>query len=113
MSLKIRLSRIGARKRPVYRIVVADSRAPRDGRFVERLGLYQPLLPPDHPQRLAMNAERVTYWLERGAKPTDRVAVFLGKAEILPMPPRTKGIAKQKAREAEAAAGGDGEGNAS
>ncbi len=60
-----------------------------------------------------MNAERVTYWLERGAKPTDRVAVFLGKAEILPMPPRTKGIAKQKAREAEAAAGGDSEGNAS
>lgn len=110
MSLKIRLSRIGARKRPVYRIVVADSRAPRDGRFIERLGIYQPLLPPDHPQRLFMNAERVKHWLARGARPTDRVAVFLGKADILPMPPRTRGIARQKAREAGM---GDGEGNAS
>ena len=110
MSLKIRLSRIGARKRPVYRIVVADSRAPRDGRFIERLGIYQPLLPPDHPQRLSMDAERVKHWLARGARPTDRVAVFLGRADILPMPPRTRGVARQKAR---GAGMGDGEGNAS
>ena len=103
MALKIRLSRGGAKKRPMYRIVVADSRSPRDGRFIERLGLYQPMLPKDNPARLTMDADRVKYWLERGATPTDRVAVFLGSADIVPMPARTKGLGKQKVREAEAA----------
>ena len=104
MSLKIRLSRGGAKKRPMYRIVVADSRSARDGRFIERLGLYQPMLPADHPERLTMDTDRVKYWLGQGAKPTDRVAVFLGNAEIIPMPERTKGSGKQAVREAEAAA---------
>ena len=103
MALKIRLSRGGAKKRPMYRIVVADSRRARDGRFIERLGLYQPMLAKDDPQRLTMNTERVKYWLEKGATPTDRVAIFLGSADIIPMPTRTKGLGKQKVREEEAA----------
>lgn len=109
MSLKIRLSRGGAKKRPMYRIVVADSRSARDGRFIERLGLYQPMLPGDHPERLTMDTDRVKYWLGQGAKPTDRVAVFLGNAEIIPMPERTKGSGKQAVREAEAAAAAEAE----
>ncbi len=104
MSLKIRLSRGGAKKRPMYRIVVADSRSARDGRFIERIGLYQPMLPADHPERLTMNEERIKYWLSQGATPTDRVAVFLGQAEIIPMRERTKGSGKQKVLEAAAAA---------
>ena len=104
MSLKIRLSRGGAKKRPMYRIVVADSRSARDGRFIERIGLYQPMLPADHPERLTMNEERIKYWLSQGATLTDRVAVFLGQAEIIPMRERTKGSGKQKVLEAAAAA---------
>lgn len=104
MPLKIRLSRGGAKKRPMYRIVVADSRSPRDGAFLERVGVYQPLLAKDNPERLTMNVDRIKFWLDRGATPTDRVAAFLGKAEVIPMPERTKGLGKQKAREAEAAA---------
>ncbi|MBC6439016.1 MAG: 30S ribosomal protein S16 [Rhodospirillales bacterium] len=104
MSLKIRLSRGGAKKRPMYRIVVADSRSARDGRFIERIGLYQPLLPADHPERLTMDLNRAKHWLSQGATPTDRVAIFLANAEIIPMPERTRGSGKQKAREAEAAA---------
>ncbi len=79
MSLKIRLSRVGAKKRPVYHIVVADSRSPRDGRFVERVGHYKPLLPKGDPGRVVMNRERISYWLGNGAKPTDRVATFLNR----------------------------------
>ena len=109
MSLKIRLSRGGAKKRPMYRIVVADSRSARDGRFIERIGLYQPMLPADHPERLTMNEEHIKYWLSQGATPTDRVAVFLGQAEIIPMRERTKGSGKQKALEAEAAAKAEAE----
>ncbi len=104
MSLKIRLSRGGAKRRPMYRIVVADTRSARDGRFIERIGLYQPLFPAGHPERLTMNEERIKYWLSQGATPSDRVAVFLGQAEIISMPVRTKGSGKQKARDAEAAA---------
>ena len=111
MSLKIRLARGGAKKRPMYRIVVSDSRSPRDGRFIERVGLYRPMLPDGHPGRLTMDVDRMTYWLGRGARPTDRVAAFLGGAGILPPPPRTRGCGKRKAREAEAAARG-GEGDA-
>ena len=109
MSLKIRLSRGGAKKRPMYRIIVADSRSPRDGAFLERVGVYQPMLAKDNPDRLKMDLDRIKFWLGRGATPTDRVAIFLGKAEVIPMPERTKGLGKQKAREAEAAAKAEAE----
>ena len=88
MSLKIRLSRAGAKKRPFYRIVIADSRMPRDGRFIERVGHYDPMLPQEHAQRVVLKTERVRHWLDRGALPTDRVARILGQAEIIAMPVR-------------------------
>jgi small subunit ribosomal protein S16 len=77
MSLKIRLARGGAKKRPYYSIVVADSRMPRDGRFIEKVGAYNPLLKKDDEKRVQYNEERVQYWLSKGARPTDRVARFL------------------------------------
>ncbi len=77
MSLKIRLARGGAKKRPFYSIVIADSRMPRDGRFIEKVGRYNPLLAKDDPKRVEYNEERVKHWLGVGAKPTDRVARFL------------------------------------
>ncbi|MEM6943239.1 MAG: 30S ribosomal protein S16 [Pseudomonadota bacterium] len=80
MSIKIRLARGGSKKRPFYRIVAADSRMPRDGRFIEKLGTYNPLLPKDSESRVQMNVERVTHWLGQGAQPTDRVARFLEAA---------------------------------
>lgn len=83
MALKIRLSRAGAKKRPVYRIVVADSRAPRDGRYIEKIGNYNPLLPKDHDRRVAMDHDRARYWLGAGASPTDRVHRFLDEVGIL------------------------------
>ena len=88
MTLKIRMSRGGAKKRPYYRIVVADSRRPRDGRFLERLGTYNPMLAKDHPDRVVLKTERIRHWLDLGARPSDRVAGFLGHAEIIPMPTR-------------------------
>ena len=78
MSVKMRLARGGAKKRPFYAIVIADSRSPRDGRFVERIGTYNPMLPKDHPERVTFKEERVRHWLSVGAQPTDRVARFLG-----------------------------------
>ncbi len=103
MTLKIRLARAGAKKRPFYRIVVADSRRPRDGRFIEKLGTYNPLLRPDDPDRVTLSEDRVRHWLGRGARPTDRVARFLGNARIIPMPARgnnpIKGQPGKKARE--------------
>ena len=84
--LKIRLSMGGVRKRPVYKIVVADSRAPRDGRFVEKIGLFNPLLPKDKKERIKVEAERVKYWIGKGAKPTLRVSRILGEAQLMPMP---------------------------
>ena len=84
--LKIRLSMGGVRKRPVYKIVVADSRAPRDGRFVEKIGLFNPLLPKDKKERIRVEAERVKYWISKGAKPTLRVSRILGEAQLMPMP---------------------------
>ena len=84
--LKIRLSMGGVRKRPVYKIVVADSRAPRDGRFVEKIGLFNPLLPKDKKERIKVEAERVKYWMSKGAKPTLRVSRILGEAQLIPMP---------------------------
>ncbi|WP_374763292.1 30S ribosomal protein S16 [Yunchengibacter salinarum] len=83
MATAIRLSRGGAKKRPYYRIVVADTRAPRDGRFIERVGSYNPMLPKDHENRVEMNLERIKVWLEHGARPTDRVARFLEAEGLL------------------------------
>ncbi len=108
MSLKIRLARGGAKKRPHYRIVVADSRSPRDGRFIERLGTYNPLLEKNSEERVVLKSDRIRYWLDQGALPTDRVAQFLGKAEIIPMPKQRsnpeKAKPKAKAQERLAAA---------
>ena len=77
MAMKIRLARGGSNKRPFYSIVASDSRMPRDGRFIEKLGVYNPLLAKDSEDRVKLNMERVTYWLSQGAQPTDRVARFL------------------------------------
>jgi small subunit ribosomal protein S16 len=96
MSLKIRLARGGAKKRPHYRIVVTDSRNPRDGRFIERLGTYDPLLEKSSDERVVLKSDRIRFWLDRGALPTDRVAQFLGKAEIIPMPKRRNNPEKAK-----------------
>ena len=86
MGLKIRLSRAGAKKRPYYHIVVADSRSPRDGRFIEKVGSYNPMLPAEHAERIRLQGERITHWLSQGALATDRVARFLGNAGLAPMP---------------------------
>ena len=83
MSLKIRLARAGTNKRPFYHIVIADSRAPRDGRFIERLGYFNPLLPKDKTERLKLDLEKVKAWLAKGALPTDRVLRFLDDAGIM------------------------------
>jgi len=85
----------GTKKRPVYKIVVADSRFPRDGRFIEKLGFFNPLIPKDKKERMGLDAERVKYWLSQGAQPTIRVARILGENEIMPMP--AKGNNPQKA----------------
>ena len=107
MSVKIRLSRAGAKKRPFYHIVVADANAPRDGKFIERVGTYNPMLPADHAERVTLVTERLTYWLGNGAQPTDRVERFLAKADLVKAPVRsaqTKQPApKKKAQEREAA----------
>ncbi|PWJ16183.1 30S ribosomal protein S16 [Jannaschia seohaensis] len=84
MAMKIRLARGGSKKRPHYAIVAADSRMARDGRFIEKLGTYNPLLPKDSEDRVKMNVERVQYWLGQGAQPTDRVSRFLEAAELAP-----------------------------
>ena len=84
--LRIRLSMGGAKKRPVYKIVVADSRFPRDGRFIEKLGSFNPLLPKEKKERIKLEAERVKHWLSKGARPTVRVSRILGEVNILPMP---------------------------
>ena len=103
MALKIRLSRGGAKKRPYYRIVIADSRSPRDGRFIEKIGSYNPMLAKDNPDRVVLDTERARHWLGRGATPSDRVARFLGHAEIIPMPAQRnnpqKALPKAKAQE--------------
>ena len=84
--LKIRLSMGGAKKRPIYKIVVADSRFPRDGRFIEKLGFFNPLVPKNKKDRMKIEIERVKHWMSQGAKPTTRVARILGEAEIISMP---------------------------
>ena len=107
MSLRIRLARGGAKKRPFYRIVVADSRSPRDGRFIEKIGFYNPMVAKDHPERLRLDEDRAKHWLSVGATPSDRVARFLGQANIIAMPnlPRQtkQQLPKAKAQERMAA----------
>ncbi len=116
MSLKIRLARGGAKKRPYYSIVVADSRSPRDGRFIEKLGTYNPMLDRAHADRVTLKAERIQHWLGVGALPTDRVARFLGDAGLIEKPPmpdtrssrsrrRGPGAGRRRRRSAGAAAG--------
>jgi small subunit ribosomal protein S16 len=100
MSVKIRLARAGAKKRPFYRIVAADSRSPRDGRFLEKLGTYDPLLPGEAEKRVVLNEERIRHWLGNGAEVTDRVARFLDKAGILPGATRQRGTGKRAAETA-------------
>ena len=102
MSMKIRLARGGSKKRPFYRIVAADSRMPRDGRFIEKLGTYNPLLAKDDENRVQMNMERIQYWLDQGAQPTDRLSRMLEAAGVLAKKERNnpkKGTPHQKAQE--------------
>ncbi|HEV2674669.1 MAG TPA: 30S ribosomal protein S16 [Aliidongia sp.] len=94
MSLKIRLSRGGAKKRPFYSIVIADARSPRDGRFIERVGTYNPMVEKDHPERLVLKVERLKHWLSVGASPTDRVERFLADADLVAKKTRTETPAK-------------------
>jgi len=113
MSLKIRLARSGAKKRPFYSIVVADSRSPRDGRFIEKLGTYNPMLERSHNDRVTLKTERIQHWLGVGALPTERVARFLGEAGLVekpaipdnPVKSRPKARAQERAKAAEEAAG--------
>jgi small subunit ribosomal protein S16 len=106
--LKIRMSRGGAKKRPFYKIVIADSRRPRDGKFIEKVGFFNPLLPKDKKERLNLDTDRIKYWLSQGAQPSDRVARFLGQENIIPMPAQKnnpiKAKPKKKAQEAKKAA---------
>ncbi len=88
MALKMRLARGGSKKRPFYSIVVADSRSPRDGRFIEKIGTYNPLLPKDHEQRVVLNTEKAAEWLGKGVQPTDRVLRFLDAAGLAKRPER-------------------------
>ncbi|MGL4440726.1 MAG: 30S ribosomal protein S16 [Bosea sp. (in: a-proteobacteria)] len=83
MSVKIRLARGGAKKRPHYQIVIADSHSPRDGRFIERIGRFDPMKPKDHAERVVLDLEKAAEWLAKGAQPTDRVARFLDAAGLL------------------------------
>ena len=86
--LKIRLSMGGAKKRPVYKIIIADSRFPRDGRFIEKVGFFNPLLPKTKKERINLEVERIKHWISKGAKPTLRVSRILGEAQLYPMPPK-------------------------
>ncbi len=115
MAMKIRLARGGSKKRPFYRIVASDSRMPRDGRYIEKLGIYAPMLPKDNEERVKMDVERVQHWLGQGAQPTDRVARLLEAADLMPKKSRSnpkkgepgkaaKDRVEQKAAKAAAAA---------
>jgi small subunit ribosomal protein S16 len=107
MPVVIRLSRAGAKKRPFYRLVVADSRFPRDGRFIERVGTYDPKKPKDSPERVTLELERIKHWLSKGAQPSDRIKRFLDAAGVLKREARNnpeKAKPKKKGEEAAAAA---------
>ena len=97
MAVRIRLARGGAKKRPFYRIVAADARSPRDGKFLEKLGSYNPLLKSDDANRIILNEERIRYWLSQGAQVSDRVARFLEKSGIKPGATRHRGTGKRAA----------------
>ena len=102
MAMKIRLARGGSKKRPFYRIVAADSRMPRDGRYIEKLGTYNPLLPKDSEERVKMDLDRVKHWMDQGAQPTDRVSRMLEAAGVLDKKERNnpqKGTPGKKAQE--------------
>jgi small subunit ribosomal protein S16 len=102
MAMKIRLARGGSKKRPFYRVVAADSRMPRDGRFIEKLGTYNPLLPKDSEERVKLNVERVQHWLAQGAQPTDRIARMLEAAGVTPKTARNnpkKAVPGKKAQD--------------
>jgi small subunit ribosomal protein S16 len=103
MSVVIRLSRAGAKKRPFYRLVVADSRFPRDGRFIERVGTYDPKKPKDSPERVKLELERIKYWLSKGAQPSDRIMRFLDAAGLLKRKPRNNPQKAKPKKEAAAA----------
>jgi len=110
MSLKIRLSRGGTKKRPYYRVVVAESRMPRDGRFIEKVGIYDPMLPQESPERMKLDVERIKHWLSKGAQPTERVTLFLSRVGLAEVPVRREQtkqhLPKAKAQErAKAVAG--------
>src|SRR6266436_2763615 len=113
MSVVLRMARAGTKKRPVYHIVVADSRSPRDGRFIERLGYFNPLLPKDHKDRLKLDLDKVKAWIAKGAQPSDRIMRFLDAAGVMKRtkrnnPQRAIPREERKAQEeaAKAAAGG-------
>jgi len=110
MSLVIRLARAGTKKRPVYHVVVADNRAPRDGRFIERLGYFNPLLPKEKTERLKLDLDKVQAWMKKGAQPSDRVMRFLDAAGIAKRQPRNNPVKavprKERKARAEAAAKG-------
>jgi len=115
MSLKLRMARAGTKKRPFYHIVVADSRSPRDGRFIERLGYFNPLLPKEKTERLRLDLDKAKAWMTKGAQPSDRVMRFLDAAGVLKRPkrnnpekavPRKERKAKEEAAKAAAAPGG-------
>ena len=119
MSLKIRLARAGTKKRPVYHIVIADSRSPRDGRYIERLGYFNPLMAKDNADRLKLDLEKVKAWMAKGALPTDRVSRFLDAAGVLkretrsnPEKSKPKKKAQERAAALAAAAGAPAEGAA-
>lgn len=109
MAVRIRLSRGGSKKRPFYRIVAADQRAPRDGSFIEKLGTYNPMLPKDHEERLTVNSERVKYWLGVGAQATDRVAKLMSTLGLVDAPaistqtkksaPKAKAVERMREKE--------------
>ncbi len=114
MAVRIRLSRGGSKKRPFYRIVVADQRAPRDGRFIEKLGIYNPLLPKDHAERMVVDQEKVAEWLKKGAQPTERLQKLFAGLGLCSAPvihdqpkksaPRAKTVERMKEKEAKAKA---------
>ena len=103
MPVRIRLSRIGAKKRPFYRIVVADSRRSRDGKFIDQIGTYNPMLKKDNPERVKIDVEKAKLWIEKGAQPSDRIKLFLSKLGIVEKPIITektkKHLPKKKAQE--------------
>ena len=86
MPVRIRLSRSGSKKRPFYRVVIADSRRARDGKFIERIGTYNPMLKKDNPDRLKINLDRAKYWLQKGAQPSHKISVFLGNMNVIEKP---------------------------